>query len=72
MGLHLHVQACRNWDRNISEILFNLRNRRISATGKTPSEVLIGLSPKRPGEWAFSAPPAIVTQLEPGEIVEEV
>ena len=53
MRLRLYIKPHRNWDQDVSDILFNLQNRRNAATGKTPSQVLFGQSLKKPGEWAF-------------------
>jgi transposase InsO family protein len=46
----------RYWDVNIQHIAFNLRDRRNSSTGFSPSELLLGCKLKRPGDWALAIP----------------
>lgn len=42
-----------DWDLKLTEILFNLRTRKNTATGKTPSQVLFGETIQRPGQWVL-------------------
>lgn len=44
----------RDWDRKLTEILFNLRTRKNAASGKTPSQVLFGETIARPGQWVVA------------------
>uniref|UniRef100_A0ABD2WRQ5 Integrase catalytic domain-containing protein n=1 Tax=Trichogramma kaykai TaxID=54128 RepID=A0ABD2WRQ5_9HYME len=44
------------WDEHLPKILFQLRNRRNAATGKTPAEILLGRELLLPGEWKFPHP----------------
>lgn len=50
LRLRLFVEDHKNWDADISQILYNLRNRRNTVIGKTPSEMIFTSPPKRPGE----------------------
>lgn len=52
--LRLHSRDAREnrWDEKLEEHLFTLRNRTNRATGRSPSEVLLGAPQVRPGEWA--------------------
>lgn len=58
IGLRLRLEDLphRQWDKKIPEILFNLRNRKNSATGTSPSEALLGRTLRRPGEWRLPRP----------------
>lgn len=47
----------RDWDLKLTEIVFNLRTRRNTAIGKTPSEVLFGTTILRPGQWVIATKP---------------
>lgn len=64
-GLRLHLQNThhKDWDLYLETVLFGLRTRKNAATGFTPSEVLLGINLKKPGEWRFSESRATTSAL---------
>jgi len=41
----------KEWDKQLSQSIGFLRNRRSEATGFSPAEIFLSHTPKRPGEW---------------------
>uniref|UniRef100_A0ABD2VXU9 Integrase catalytic domain-containing protein n=1 Tax=Trichogramma kaykai TaxID=54128 RepID=A0ABD2VXU9_9HYME len=51
LRIHLKGRPHVEWDLQIPKILFQLRNRKNAATGKSPAELLLGRDLLLPGEW---------------------
>lgn len=52
-GLTIRLRGLehREWAKHLPYVIHDLRNRRNAATGRTPSEALLGYDIPRPGEW---------------------
>lgn len=57
LRLRLNNRRPETWDEHLPNVLFSLRRRRNAATGKTPSQALLGYTTPAPGTWRNDGAP---------------